>query len=122
MTSVPEASKRRTAPRLVWQSLLYHAVMLLISAVFLLPFYWMTISAFKTTPEIFADHITWFPNPIHWENALALVSRDDFPFVRQFLNSVFYSGSVALAICFYVRWRRTVSDACVGAGATLSLS
>ena len=100
MTSFPDAGKRRTAPRLLWQTILYHAVMLLFAAIFLLPFYWMTISAFKTKAQIFADQITWFPNPIQWENVVTLVTRDDFPFVRQFMNSVFYSGSVALAVCF----------------------
>ena len=100
MTAISGTGKRRTAPRLLWQSVFYHIVMLLISAVFLLPFYWMTISAFKTKTEIFADHITWFPNPIHWENVISLITRDDFPFVRQFMNSVFYAGTVAVAICF----------------------
>jgi len=94
------SAKRRMAPRLVWGAALYHAVMLLIAAIFLLPFYWMTISAFKNNAEIFANPVTWFPNPIHWENVTILLNRNDFPFVRQFLNSVFYAGSVAAALCF----------------------
>ena len=91
-------SKRRTAPRKAIPRLVYHAVMLAISAVFLLPFYWMAISAFKTTGEIFSHPVTWFPNPLHWENFSAILTRDDFPFLRQFANSVFYAGSVALAV------------------------
>ena len=80
--------------------LVYHGLMLAISAVFLLPFYWLAISAFKTTGEIFSNPVTWFPSPIHWDNLGVLVNRDDFPFLRQFANSVFYAGSVALAVCF----------------------
>lgn len=77
----------------------YHALMLAISAVFLLPFYWMTISAFKSNAEIFSDPVTWLPDPIRWENITSLLARDDFPFVQQFVNSVFYAGSVAVLVC-----------------------
>ena len=92
-------NKRRTAPRKIVPRILYHALMLLIAAVFLLPFYWMTISAFKNGAEIFSNPIAWWPNPIRWENVTALFSRADFPFVRQFMNSVFYAGMVAIGIC-----------------------
>lgn len=92
--------RRRAAPRKTGQMLVYHAVMLAFAAVFLLPFYWMTISAFKTTDEIFARPVTWFPDPIHWSNIADLLARTDFPFLRQFFNSVFYAGTVALAVCF----------------------
>lgn len=92
--------RRRAAPRKTGQMLVYHAVMLAFAAVFLLPFYWMTISAFKTTDEIFARPVTWFPDPIHWSNIADLLARTDFPFLRQFCNSVFYAGTVALAVCF----------------------
>lgn len=92
--------KRRTAPRKLWQTLLYHAVMLAIAGIFLLPFYWMAISAFKNTAEIFANPVRWFPETFRWSNVTNLVTREDFPFLRQFANSVFYAGSVALAVCF----------------------
>jgi multiple sugar transport system permease protein len=84
----------------LWRGLIYHAVMLLIAAIFLLPFYWMTISAFKNNAEIFATPTLWVPDPVRWENIAVLLSREDFPFLRQFANSVFYAGSVALAVCF----------------------
>jgi multiple sugar transport system permease protein len=73
--------------------------MLLIAAVFMLPFYWMAISAFKNNAEIFANPITWWPDPIRWENVRLLFDRPDFPFLQQFLNSVFYSGMVAIGVC-----------------------
>ena len=90
------ASRRRRRSKSLLSTLIYHGVMLLIAAIFLLPFYWMTISAFKSNAEIFARPVAWFPNPIRWENFTALLKREDFPIVRQFGNSVFYSGSVAL--------------------------
>ena len=94
------SDKRRTAPRKVGQMLVYHGVMLAIAGVFLLPFYWMAISAFKNVEEIFANPVTWFPDPVRWSNFTDLLARTDFPFLRQLGNSVFYSGSVALAVCF----------------------
>lgn len=100
MTATAPSGRRRTAPRKLWQSVVYHLVMLAIAAVFLLPFYWMTISAFKNDAEIFARPVTWFPAPIRWENITELFTRNDFPFLRQFGNSVFYAGSVAIAVCF----------------------
>jgi len=93
------ALRRRTPPRRLWSALLYHAVMLVIAAVFLLPFYWMAISAFKNNAEIFANPVSWWPVPFRSENIGILFSREDFPFLRQFANSVFYAGSVAVAVC-----------------------
>ncbi len=98
MTASPARVRRTRAPRL-WATLVYHAAMLLIAAVFMLPFYWMAISAFKNNAEIFANPITWWPDPIRWENVRLLFDRPDFPFLQQFLNSVFYSGMVAIGVC-----------------------
>jgi multiple sugar transport system permease protein len=92
--------RRRKPRRHLWAAILYHGVMLLICAIFLLPFWWMAISAFKNNAEIFADPITWFPNPIRLENIVALFTREEFPFLRQFMNSVFYAGMVAIGVCF----------------------
>ncbi len=99
MNASPQ-TRRRTAPRKLWQSVLYHAVMLTIAAIFMLPFYWMVISAFKNNGEIFSSPVAWFPNPVRWENVTDLFTRDDFPFLRQFGNSVFYAGMVAVGVCF----------------------
>jgi multiple sugar transport system permease protein len=91
--------QRKATPSARIGMLTYHALMLAISAVFLLPFYWMTISAFKTNAEIFSNPVTWLPDPIRWENMTSLLTREDFPFVQQFVNSVFYAGTVAVLVC-----------------------
>ena len=96
----PGVERRRPRRNRAVMQVGYHVVMLAIAAVFLLPFYWMTISAFKNNAEIFSYPVTWFPDPIRWENVADLFSRPDFPFVRQFLNSCFYAGAVALGVCF----------------------
>jgi multiple sugar transport system permease protein len=77
----------------------YHAVMMGFAALFLLPFYWMVISAFKDNAGIFASRITWWPDPIRWENVATLFTRESFPFLRQLGNSCFYAGMVALGVC-----------------------
>lgn len=92
--------RRRKPSRRIWSAVFYHALMLTISAIFMLPFYWMIVSAFKNNAEIFSSPVTWFPNPVRVENVVDLFTRTDFPFLRQFANSVFYSGSVAIGVCF----------------------
>lgn len=100
MTASARAGRRRRAgPRRLLGPLAYHALMLSVAAVFLLPFYWMAISAFKNNAEIFANPISWWPDPVRWENLSAILSRPDFPFLRQFGNSVFYAGMVAIGVC-----------------------
>jgi multiple sugar transport system permease protein len=94
-----DVARRRTAPRRFWSRLAYHVLMLGVAAVFMLPFYWMAISAFKNNAEIFANPITWWPDPVRWENLGDLLSRPDFPVLRQFGNSVFYAGMVATGVC-----------------------
>lgn len=93
--TAPDAP-RRTRRANPLATLGYHALMMAIAALFLLPFWWMANSAFKTNAEIFTTDITWFPNPIRWENVTTLFTRPDFPFVRQFWNSVFYAGLVTV--------------------------
>lgn len=101
MTAAPLAGRehRRTRAPSGWASIGYHAVMLAIAAIFMLPFYWMAISAFKSNAEIFAYPVSWWPDPFRWENVTALFTRPDFPFLRQCMNSVFYAGMVAVGVC-----------------------
>ncbi len=97
--TAPPTTRRRRGRRnggTLLGTILSHALMLTIAAIFMLPFYWMVISAFKANNEIFTATITWFPNPIRWENVPALFNRPDFPFLRQFWNSVFYAGMVTI--------------------------
>jgi multiple sugar transport system permease protein len=96
MTALPRP--RRRSPRRIAGAVIYHAVMLAIVAIFLLPFWWMAISAFKNNAEIFSNPVTWWPDPIRLDNIAALFQREDVPFLRQFGNSVFYALSVAIGV------------------------
>jgi multiple sugar transport system permease protein len=87
-------TRRRPFGRLV-----YHLVMVAISAVFLLPYYWMVNSALKTNSAIFARSIQWLPETPQWSNFVNVLDYPGFPFLQQLGNSVFYSGMVALGTC-----------------------
>ena len=72
----------------------------LLSAIFLFPFYWLAISAFKTQPQIFATPPVWLPFPPVWDN-FTDIWRETRIF-RAFINSVVTAGGhciLALFLC-----------------------
>jgi multiple sugar transport system permease protein len=89
-------SSQRLSPRRVVGLIVRHAVLICIAIVMLTPFYWMVISALKPTNAIFTVPIQWVPNPPLWSNFWDAINYPNFPFVRLFLNSVFYAGSVTI--------------------------
>jgi ABC-type glycerol-3-phosphate transport system permease component len=75
---------------------LYLALTLL-SIIFLFPFYWLLISAFKSQAQIYATPPRWIPNPVRFINFTHLAVETTMP--RAFLNSVITSaGSVSLSL------------------------
>ncbi len=71
--------------------------MLLIVAVFVFPFYWLAISAFKTREQLFTMPPQFFPSPVVFENFVNVFSTT--PLARAFLNScIIAGGHVALAL------------------------
>lgn len=85
-----------------------HTVLIAISALFMLPFYWMVTSAFKTNSQIFASPIQWWPHPIRWENIPTILNYSGFPYLRMLWNSTFYAGTVTIGT--------VLSSAAVGYG------
>lgn len=73
-----------------------HALLIGVTVVLLVPFYWMLISALKPKSQIFAQPIQWWPDPVQWDNFARALSYPGFPFLRFFGNSLFYAGSVTL--------------------------
>ncbi|MDR1263130.1 MAG: carbohydrate ABC transporter permease, partial [Oscillospiraceae bacterium] len=68
-------------------------VLLTIGAlVMVFPFYWMFISAFKTTQEINRFPPTWLPGSLRFDNFV--IAFQKAPFARYFLNSV-----IVTAVC-----------------------
>lgn len=73
-----------------------HLLLIVASAAFLLPFFWMVTSALKTNMEIFARPIVWIPRPLRWENFSEAINYPGFPFWRMLGNTVFYAVSVTI--------------------------
>lgn len=70
---------------------------LLISIIFIFPFYWLVVSAFKTRAQIFTIPPQFLPSPVVMENFQNLV--ESTVMVRAFWNSsVVAVGHVALAL------------------------
>jgi len=88
--------------------LLRHLSLITVSAIFMLPFYWMIISALKDNAQIFAQPIKWWPDPVHWDNFTRAMTYPGFPYFRMLWNSIYYSGLVTLGT--------VVSSAAVGYG------
>jgi multiple sugar transport system permease protein len=73
-----------------------HVLLAAVAIAFLVPFYWMAISALKDNGQIFARPLQWWPNPVQWDNILRALTYPGFPFLRFLWNSVFYAGCVSL--------------------------
>jgi multiple sugar transport system permease protein len=79
---------------------LRHAALITVTILFLLPFYWMFMSAFKENSQVFSNPITWFPNPIRWQNFVEAFNYPGFPFLKFLWNSTYYAGMVTIGTIF----------------------
>ncbi|HMN26542.1 MAG TPA: carbohydrate ABC transporter permease [Caldilineaceae bacterium] len=57
----------RFMPGLLRQFVVY-SLLVLLAALFLLPFYWMVNTALKPVEQVFTLPPTWVPNPVRWAN------------------------------------------------------
>lgn len=86
----------RTVRTILAQGLLYGTLTAL-ALVFIFPFYWLLISAFKTQAQIFTLPPSWIPSPATLQNFVDLYHETN-P-LRAFLNSVIISsGHVTLSL------------------------
>lgn len=96
---VPRAAARQRSAVTVQRwlaSLARHLILATVTIAFMVPFYWMVISALKGKTDVFSVPIQWWPNPPRWENFAAAANYPGFPFLRFLGNSLFYAGSVTL--------------------------
>lgn len=93
-------SKRKTPLRKQVESLLRHLLLIVITIIFLLPFYWMIISAFKENTLVFSNPIKWIPDPFRWQNFPEALNYPGFPFLKFLWNSTYYAGLVTLGTIF----------------------
>lgn len=52
------------------KNILIYVLLCVGAGIFLIPFFWMVTSAFKTQQQIFKYPIEWIPNPVVWSNFL----------------------------------------------------
>jgi multiple sugar transport system permease protein len=85
---------QRPAEAGVWRKrierLAAQAVLILLSAVFIIPFAWMLTASFKTDAQLFVFPIEWIPNPPtleHYRYGLTFV-----PFAQYIVNTLIVAG------------------------------
>ncbi|HEU5430569.1 MAG TPA: carbohydrate ABC transporter permease [Thermomicrobiales bacterium] len=92
------ASPARARPlrlgKLVREQALPRVVLIAMSAIFILPFYWMLATALKPVPELSVYPPTLWPHTIRWANFPDAMSV--FPFWQFFRNSTIVTALTAL--------------------------
>jgi multiple sugar transport system permease protein len=99
-------------PRIA-EKIVAHAVLIVLSVAFLIPLYWMVSGALKTTQDLNAFPVIWFPDTLTLENYI--YGLDVFPFLRYYFNTAvicvfsmigaaFSSAMVAYGIS-RIQWR-----------------
>lgn len=61
-------SRKRKSPMQVVQTFLKYAILLVLGATYLLPFYWMATSAIKNQSQVYTIPPVWLPFPGQWIN------------------------------------------------------
>jgi multiple sugar transport system permease protein len=77
-----------------WSSVLARVVLIAMSLLFLVPIYWMVISALKGNSELGAFPPTWFPQWLDWSNFADAVNA--MPFFTFFRNTLIITVCVTL--------------------------
>jgi len=67
-----------------------------LAVLFLVPFFWMLVSSFKTKETMFTQPIEWLPRAWNWQNYPNAINYPGFPFLRFLWNSTYYSISVTI--------------------------
>jgi len=68
-------------------NVIVYVVLITISAIVLIPLFWMISTALKSNAEIYAWPPEWIPKPAHWENFR--IAWTSMPFNTYLLNSLF---------------------------------
>lgn len=74
---------------------LLYVVLVLLVAVFVVPFLWMLLASLKNTAQIFAFPPRLLPRPVIWRNYLR--AWQVVPLARFYLNSILVAGVVAFS-------------------------
>ncbi len=89
--------RRRWSPRITTRSVLLYGLLILLSVIFLLPFYVMLRNAFMTDMDITSPTYQFLPNPPQFDNISELVGNPDVPILDGLRISAFMA--VTQVIC-----------------------
>lgn len=76
------------------------AVLVIVAALFFIPFLWLVITSLKPLNQVFTDPIIWIPQPVMWENYREALTNPAFPFFLLLRNTIFYAGLSTIGIVF----------------------
>jgi multiple sugar transport system permease protein len=76
------------------------AVLLLATLYFLLPIWWLIVSATKTNPALFSSDGFWFSGMALADNVRDVFSFEGSPYARWLLNSAIYAGAGGVGATF----------------------
>jgi multiple sugar transport system permease protein len=93
----PRSRGKRTVGVTGWRAWLPYVGIAAIVLYCLLPFYWMVVSAFRRTNDLFANSL--LPNPVSTESFEAAFAPNNF-FARSLLNSLIVAGVTTTLVLF----------------------
>ena len=107
VAEAPKKSKAKTKTRTRQyyikqgrEQVLTRVFLLVICAYYILPFYWMLVSAVKSNEELTQNPPTWYPHSIHLDNFSKAI--DVFPFWTYFYNTVFITVMSVIGVAITV--------------------
>ena len=68
--------------------ILVYSLLIVLSIVFIFPFYWMVSTALKAEHNVFIWPPQWIPNPVLWSNFKDALSNPQLPFPLFFRNTM----------------------------------
>jgi multiple sugar transport system permease protein len=88
----------RRQQRLNWHQggrvVLLEALLIVMAAVFLVPFAWLISMSLKPETQVFSPTVIWIPHPVMWSNYAKAMT--EFPFLRYFTNTMIICVAVVI--------------------------
>lgn len=89
----PKRESHVTAAKVVL-TILKYALLLLFTAIALVPFIWMLSSSLKTSTDVFSIPMKWIPDTFHWENYTQIWQK--VPLLTYFENTTYVAIIVTI--------------------------
>ena len=105
ITGNPTPHQARVTPkpaRKGLQRVATHALLLLVSALFSIPFFWLVSSSLKVDEQLMTFPIVWIPNPVTFEHYI--MGLQFVPFPRYIANTLFICLVTVIGTVFSSAW------------------